>query len=85
MTEIKHTPGPWVRVDTADYAEIHQIGSRKSPIAIVANPADADAIAALPDLLEALKKADLWTNEEDDVGEWRPFARAAIAKTEGRS
>lgn len=32
-------------------------------------------------LQTALKKAMLWTDEENDVGEWRSIAREALRKT----
>lgn len=52
---VGHTPGPWLRIDKADYAEI-QAAFRPSSqaIALVGKPTDADLIAAAPDLLEAL-------------------------------
>jgi hypothetical protein len=64
MPERKWTPGPWEREDTEDYAEIYQAGMRPaSPIALVGKPADANLIAATPELLEALKAV-----EADAVG-----------------
>ena len=45
--------------------------------------ADYQLIAAAPELLEALKAADLWTDKEFDVADWRTKARAAIAKATG--
>ena len=29
-------------------------------------------------LVEALEKAELWTDEENDVGEWRKIAEVAL-------
>jgi hypothetical protein len=51
------SPGPWLRVDTADYAEIHSAFRPSSQaIALVGKPEDADAIACLPELIEALRE-----------------------------
>lgn len=98
MVEAKHTPGPWLRVDTADYAEIHAAFRPSSQaVALVGKPADADLIAAAPDLLEALQ--DILgplnacsdnANVRDDIvlpvdmtmGELRK-ARAALSKALG--
>ncbi len=53
--KTEHTLGPWERVDTPDYAEIHPRGERlKSAIALVGSPEDANLIAAAPDMLAAL-------------------------------
>lgn len=58
MNAHRHTSGPWERVDTADYAEIWPVGEHSgSAIALVGKEADADLIAAAPDMLAALKKA----------------------------
>ncbi|WP_143004922.1 hypothetical protein [Novosphingobium aromaticivorans] len=53
-----HTPGPWLRIDKAEYAEI-QAAFRPSSqaVALVAKPADADLIAAAPELLAELQFA----------------------------
>lgn len=51
-----HTPGPWTRRDTPDYAEISAPGITQ-PIAIVAKAEDADLMSAAPDLLFALEFA----------------------------
>lgn len=93
--EVKHTPGPWERVDTADYAEIYRIGGEsRRPIALVASSEDADAISALPDLLEALRETrdniwNYWTPNTERGMKRRDAllakADAAIAKAEGRS
>lgn len=48
-----HTPGPWTRRDTPDYAEISAPGITQ-PIAIVAKAEDADLMSAAPELLAAL-------------------------------
>lgn len=83
----KHTEGPWERVDTADYAEIHPAGKRlSSAIALVAKPEDADLVAAAPDLLEAAWQA-LGSLKAlgAEKGHASDALRAAIARAEGRS
>jgi hypothetical protein len=51
----QHTPGPWLRIDTADYAEIHaQFRPSSQAVALVGKPEDADLIAAAPDMMAAL-------------------------------
>lgn len=57
MSAFNGTPGPWLRIDTADYAEIHSAFRPSSQaVALVGKPDDANLIAASPDLLEALRK-----------------------------
>ena len=65
--ETKHTPGPWKIVAGLNYTEadlVAMVQSRRSPLAIIAtdqdvtcnnSEADAQLIAAAPDLLEALR------------------------------
>ncbi len=52
-TAAQHTPGPWVRHDTADYAEIYCASSvlPTQALALVAAGPDANLIAAAPKLL----------------------------------
>lgn len=83
----QHTPGPWCRLDTEDYAEIHLapasgklVSTSRTPIALVAKPADADLIAAAPELLEALIAAT-WDLPVGSPS--RDNALAAIAKARG--
>lgn len=47
-------------------------------------PTEEAQQADIAELLEALGQALLWTDEENDVGEWRENARATIAKHEAR-
>lgn len=86
----KHTEGPWSRIDTPDYAEIHAPG-HDQPVALVARGEDADLVAASPDLLVALKA--LLEVAEAHIPEGHgphpnpaygpiEIARAAIAKAE---
>jgi hypothetical protein len=66
-------------VDTADYAEIHPRGERlKSAIALVGREADADLIAAAPDMFEALTK--IAENDTDGLHMYTPQAMQAIAR-----
>ncbi len=95
----KYTPGPWERIDTADYAEIHPRGERlRSAIALVGKPEDADLIAAAPDMLDALKLLGKWfeITGSSIVQRWDRITaedrativaatKTAIAKAEGRS
>lgn len=83
---VKHTPGPWARHDTDDYAEIHPVsGRQRSAIALVGRAEDANLIAAAPDMLEALHAAEVVLSQEGKEGSLVLMgARAAIAKAEGR-
>lgn len=56
MSETRWTLGPWSRVDTPDYAEIHAPGTKQA-VALVGTAEDADLIAAAPDLYAALVAA----------------------------
>jgi len=50
------TLGPWLRIDKADYAEIQAQFRPSSPaVALVGKAEDADAIAAVPELLAVAK------------------------------
>ena len=94
----KHTPGPWLALpyigvgEFGDYAIV--CDTRDRDIAAVEEEADAQLIAAAPEMLEALKailKAEMsgykaveeWGGYvlDDDV---REIAEAAVAKAEGR-
>jgi hypothetical protein len=94
----KHTPGPWeVREGKTGDRKIFVKGVRDSygALAVVKaregrehiNTADAQLIAAAPDLLKCLKEAvanfdvmDHGEGEDDPLNEWRE----TIAKAEGR-
>lgn len=102
-THSKPTPGPWLRVhshpDDKHSASIAYIegGGRRRPLEICAvfgcdrdaeNSANADLIAAAPELLDALQvMLGHMTGGMD--GDWRDcdfmaLARAAIARAEGK-
>ena len=86
------TPGPWLRIDGPDYAEIHAAFRPSSQaVALVGKPEDADLIAAAPDLATALKgalghiehMADWITRQQagysfEALGEDMPSYRAAL-------
>lgn len=82
--EAKHTPGPWVQfADQGKVVAIMPAGRPGDVCAFSASPSDADAnlIAAAPDML-ALLKAMHETVYEQPVGAWFGAIRAAIAKAE---
>jgi hypothetical protein len=87
-TKTTHTPGPWLvtKHGTPDYAPQFGIYAEGEPrdLAIITgdnSKADADLMAAAPDLLAALEA--LLDSEGDDNA--RELAGAAIAKAEGRA
>jgi len=76
-----HTPGPW----SVDYQREQVYGSNGSTVVYELNfsKADAQLIAAAPDLLEALKDLKRQYAEHPDAfWDWSK-ARAAIAKATG--
>jgi len=79
-----HTPGPWRRVDTEDYSEIHS-PSHPAPqaIALVGKVQDADLVSAAPDLLSALQHILDGALSLPRFAEGE--ARAAIAKARGEA
>lgn len=93
MSSGKHTPGPWVAIETRVYFPKHAGGFdiRNCP-----NPeANARLIAAAPELLEAAKLVIAWYEAEDDHSkadfyqrmemcrQSEAACRAAIAKATG--
>ena len=84
-----HTPGPWTieKYTGHPHIEIWTNNNRPQRIAYMQDhlpevEADAQLIAAAPELLEALYKIDANAAES---AEWiRRVTRAAIAKAEGR-
>ena len=81
-----HTPGPWrvdhgsmldgVNVITPRNEWICYLGMASRPDVV----ADANLIAAAPELLEALEDA---VRDSESPGQWLDEARAAIAKARG--
>ena len=93
----KATPGPWEQPDGADFGVmsagyptrmIHSMPQRPYydrgdyDVWFEANRANAALIAAAPDLLEALKFADLWLHIMAPK-KIRDMVEQAIAKAEG--
>ena len=95
---MKHTPGPWRIIPIEDNKRTHQgalhiFPTEGSPVASVRSVnvrhprpqavADAQLIAAAPDLLAALKDAiELFGVSNPDQNSWQHVAAAAIAKAE---
>lgn len=87
---MKHTPGPWsVNVigqhwnnKTLTHIEVTFGHDGECICDTVYNPADANLIAAAPDLLEALQDALHAYDKHGEHPEW-DFARAAISKALG--
>ena len=90
----KHTAGPWKNSGaigagiwiTAPESQIAVVyGKGTTPEAV----ANADLVAAAPELLEALKKIaglrDTWVYAADAANEAIAIARDAVKKAEGRS
>jgi hypothetical protein len=82
---MKHTPGPWRRVN-------HIIKHGPDYVAIVLceqftkeDQANADLIAAAPELLEALEEMYKVCNLSSDSSPHRAKALAAINKATGQS
>ncbi len=91
MSTAKHTPWPW-NVEAAQRGFIVTALNGQYDIAVVRNigvqdnKANAQLIAAAPELLEALKElsAEEWRDDNDPIlDRARSKARAAIAKAEG--
>ena len=78
-----HTQGPWVADQvSSDTFLIHVEHHTMWTVAKTYTKADADLIAAAPDLLEALKMA---LEAPDDDRSWEDDAIAAIARATGGS
>ena len=92
----KHTPGPWVAVArTNAYIDIeapNQPGYSAKQVAstsLTNHEANARLIAAAPEMLDALRRADAWWGDGKWYGPvtpaWLDEARAAIAKATGET
>ena len=92
MTEAEHTPGPWHIMEGTDWV----IVSPEVSVAAVYTPrgvrevrqANANLIAAAPDLLEALETAAYVLEHyldytQNDMAVMAEDARAALAKARG--
>lgn len=86
MSEIKHTPGPWVASETDDFGDI-TISTEAGGLAIAAvvngafmamggkeaeQEANARLIAAAPDLLQSLKSLLAFVRDHSENGEVIP-------------
>jgi hypothetical protein len=97
MSEIKHTPGPWKLVRQLGYNHVESTTSDRNfivascPLNSEEDHANANLIAAAPELLEALDKAWYFienvTDEDpertDKFFELRQLVRTAYAKVNG--
>lgn len=81
MDEVKHTPGPWYATE-GEYEDEFEVVASDGAVTIAQPPteADADLIAAAPDLLAALQYIVAWNPEDWSAEQARDMARAAIAK-----
>ena len=85
----KHTPGPFSVAETRHKYDIVIRGPKNEPIALVLiagfskkeGAANANLLAAAPDLLDALKRCKF--DSLNMTLEDREFCRAAIAKATG--
>ena len=87
MGDVKFTNGPWVREDTADYAEIWPASGERgrSAVALVGTAADADLIAAAPELFGMLSIAVDIIGRAGIMWIGEAKARAILAKARGDS
>lgn len=94
MSEVKHTPGPWLvrTLENFGFNVVHYVGGDKFNIALVAktgNEHDARLIAAAPDLLEALEAVNqvmfdgILNSDGRDIQSAIEKMCAAIAKAKG--
>jgi hypothetical protein len=88
----KHTPGPWIRrwlgdsewaAGPAYHPTLIRVSRSDHGMGYEEIAATARLVAAAPDLLEALQDA-VSTMPADSPVKWVVWARAAIAKAEGR-
>lgn len=76
MKTQTHTPGPWY---TNGVLIMNEKGSTVGRVGHIENyEANANLIAAAPDMLKALKMA------KDETDGWGHYVTVAIAKAEGR-
>lgn len=76
MVDALHTPGPWtIESWSGDEAIITaNVGGRKVHVTLTCVKADAQLIAAAPEMFDALRLI------AERGGAWSDIARAAIAK-----
>ena len=82
-----HTPGPWIVEHDPrwNFANVKQANGEKPDVAKGLYPGDAHLIAAAPDLLAALERAEYTLSAIAAIGvpETLEVARAAIGKAKG--
>ena len=94
-----HTPGPWkcsdrpsgpwwhIGAGNQSICTVHATSKRHTPVYAVMFKANADLIAAAPDLLAALQAYDAWADKtpphDKELKALREQMRAAIAKATG--
>jgi len=83
MTESKHTPGPWyIQPDRRYYVIYSEECGALADVQADLPKANAQLIAAAPDLLVALEELIAAPNKKRPAEVWEA-ARAAIAKARG--
>ncbi|MED5545748.1 MAG: hypothetical protein VYD90_10905 [Pseudomonadota bacterium] len=93
---VKHTPGPWYVEDGEKGVWVNSDALASKGIAVVVNycgdearRANAQLLAAAPELLEALEEAELHLRDFANVLSYDPVeadeARVAIAKARGEA
>jgi len=95
MTETKFTPGPWSATAWGAFGDFEINGADGAYRIATVNgndgldeptdfpsAANADLIAAAPDLYAMLQELLVWTAQK---GDWRVAVRAALAKAEGNT
>lgn len=87
---MSHTPGPWAVGDKRGVwaGPVVMAGNGRRGIAFVCGESDANAnlIAAAPDLLDAVEELLIYLADWDDPdNETCQRARAAVAKAKGES
>ena len=83
MNHKAHTPGPWA-VET--FGAAYEVAAEDRLVSIASIAANANLIAAAPDLIEALRAAvatELFLPDHPQRQAAYKNARAAIAKAEG--
>lgn len=87
----KAAPGPWWADDQSEGEKRQVLGPDGRLIAIVYGEANANLVAAAPELLESLESLVMWLERHpnssgqtpaNDLARW---ARAAIVKAKGES
>ena len=99
--KTKHTTGPWKQIDAGDEIEIYHgerykadncVATVRRELRGMATRANADLIAAAPEMLDALKNWELDYSLKESLGGldiadkiWLEKLQKIIAKAEGRA